>query len=90
MFAFHGHLRHQIAFDTLPVLAWYAATQELIRTFEMDCGGSNCNELLGCDIGTRERKNSFNKQELYRRCERFTLRAAENAATLLSRNGGRR
>jgi C_GCAxxG_C_C family probable redox protein len=71
-----------------PVLAAYAATQELIRTFEKDFGSRNCNELLGCDIGAPEGSAGIDEQELYKRCERFTIRAAEIAAVLLKRNEG--
>jgi C_GCAxxG_C_C family probable redox protein len=67
------------------MLAAYAATQELIRTFEQEFGGRNCDELLGCDIGTPDGQDSFDRQALYKRCERYTVRAAEIAAALLTR-----
>jgi C_GCAxxG_C_C family probable redox protein len=71
-----------------PVLPAYAATQELVRTFEKDFGSRNCNELLGCGNGTPEGPAEVDEQELYKRCERFTIRAAEIAAVLLTRNDG--
>lgn len=70
------------------VIGAHAATQELVRTFEKEFGGRNCDQLLGCDIGTPEGQDNFNRQELYIRCERYTLRAAEIAAALLAKNGG--
>lgn len=67
-----------------PVTAAYDATRELVQTFEAEFGGRNCQELLGCDIGTPEGQESFIRQELYNRCARYTVRAAEIAAALLS------
>lgn len=69
-----------------PVNAAYAATGELIRTFEKEFGSRNCDQLLGCDIGTPEGQALFNKQQLNTRCERYILRAAELAAILISKN----
>jgi C_GCAxxG_C_C family probable redox protein len=69
-----------------PVIPIYAATQELVRTFEKEFGGRHCEQLLGCDIATPEGREQFNRQELYKRCERYTIGAAETAATLLSRS----
>jgi C_GCAxxG_C_C family probable redox protein len=71
-----------------PASASYAATQELVHTFENEFGGRNCDQLLGCDIGTPEGQAMFYEQELYSRCERYTSRAAEIAATLLAKNDG--
>lgn len=68
-----------------PVNAAYAATEELVRTFEQEFGGRNCDQLLGCDIGSPEGQLRFEKEELYLRCERYTVRGAEIAATLLAR-----
>lgn len=66
-----------------PASAAYAATEQLVRTFEQEFGGRNCDQLLGCDIGTPAGQARFEKEQLYQRCERYTLRAAEIAATLL-------
>jgi C_GCAxxG_C_C family probable redox protein len=64
----------------------YAATQELVRTFENEFGGRNCDQLLGCDLGTAEGQAKFREQHLHSRCARYTARAAEIAATLLAKN----
>lgn len=69
-----------------PANAAYAATGELVRTFEKEFGSRNCDQLLGCDIGTPEGQALFNKHALYTRCERYILRAAEIAAILISKN----
>jgi len=68
------------------VNASYAATRELIRTFENEFGGRECGQLLGCDIGTAEGRARFEKEQLYTRCESYTLRAAEIAAILLAKD----
>lgn len=62
-----------------------AAAAELTRAFEHEFGGRNCDQLLGCDIGTPEGAEAFREQCLYERCERYTIRAAELAALLLAR-----
>jgi hypothetical protein len=78
----------------LPKSTWwsanavYAATEELVRSFEQEFGGRDCDQLLGCDIGTAEGQAKFEKEQLYFRCERHTVRAAEIAASLLARNAG--
>ena len=64
--------------------AVYATTQKLVRTFENEFGGRHCEQLLGCDISTPDGQNTFNRQQLYNRCERYTSRAAEIAATLVA------
>ena len=67
-----------------PASAAYASTRELVRTLEAEFGGRDCAELLGCDISTSEGQETFMRQELYDRCARYTVRAAEIAAALLS------
>lgn len=59
-----------------PASAAHAATQKLVRACEAEFGGRDCAELLGCDISTPEGQEDFIRQELYDRCERYTLRAA--------------
>lgn len=67
--------------------ASYAATQSLVRSFEAEFGARDCDQLLGCDIGTPEGQATFRERRLHRRCARYTARAAEIAATLLARHG---
>lgn len=66
-----------------PVLAAYAATQQLVRTFEKEFGARTCDQLLGFDIGTPAGRAAFEQRQLDDRCARYTLRAAAIAATLL-------
>ena len=67
--------------------AAYSATQELVRAFEAEFGGRNCDELLGCDIGTLKGQAVFRERGLHRLCARFTVGAAEMAAAVLARGG---
>lgn len=67
-----------------PVHTSYAATQRLIQEFEAEFGARNCDSLLGCDLGTPEGKAMFQEQRLHERCARYTSRAAEIAASLIS------
>lgn len=67
-----------------PVHTSYAATQRLVRDFEAEFGARNCDELLGCDLGTPEGQAMFHEKRLHERCARYTSRAAELAASLIS------
>lgn len=67
-----------------PTDAAYAATHELVRTFEREFGARDCDRLLGCDVGTSAGQATFHERRLQERCECYTLRAAEIAATLLA------
>lgn len=62
----------------------FAAAGALIRSFESEFGSRDCRQLLGCDISTPEGQLAYGREQLYARCERYTLRAAEIAATLLA------
>lgn len=66
----------------------YAAAGELVRTFENEFGSRNCDQLLGCDISTAEGRATFYQDRLSTRCERYTFRAAEIAATLIMKGKG--
>jgi hypothetical protein len=61
----------------------YKAVATLVDRFENEFGSRNCRELLGCDLATPEGQNSFRENELYKRCRRYTLKAAEFAGEIL-------
>jgi C_GCAxxG_C_C family probable redox protein len=69
-----------------PPQACYAATQQLIHEFERSFGARNCNDLLGCDLGTPEGQATFRDQQLKDRCVRYTGTAAAIAARLIAEN----
>lgn len=62
----------------------YEVTQRLIREFEQEFGARNCDQLLGCDLNTAEGRTSFRENRLNDRCARYTSKAAEIAARLIS------
>lgn len=70
-----------------PVKASYMATQRLVAEFEERFGARNCNDLLGCDLGTPEGQATFREQHLHQRCREYTGAAAEIAARLISEHG---
>lgn len=65
----------------------YAPTQKLIGEFEKEFGARNCNDLLGCDLGTPEGQAAFREHQLHKRCLRYTGKAAEIAARLIETDG---
>lgn len=64
-----------------------AATRDLVNAFEREFGARDCVRLLDCDIATAEGRVIFQKEVLYHRCARYTVRAAEIAAALLALSG---
>ena len=64
----------------------YEATQELVKRFENEFGAKDCHKLLGCDIGTELGMEKFRSQNLRSNCVRYTGKAAEFAAQILSTN----
>lgn len=63
----------------------YAAAGTLIRKFEEEFGTRNCQELLGCDLGTSEGQDTFKRENLRERCASYTARAAELAEEILAK-----
>jgi C_GCAxxG_C_C family probable redox protein len=63
----------------------YAATGELISSFENEFGSRNCHQLLGCDLGSSDGQAYFKQEKLHKRCLNYTSRAAELAGNILSR-----
>jgi C_GCAxxG_C_C family probable redox protein len=63
----------------------YAATQELIKEFEQEFGARECHVLLGCDLGTQEGQEMFREEGLNAQCTKYTGKAAEIAARIISK-----
>jgi C_GCAxxG_C_C family probable redox protein len=66
----------------------YNATQNLIKEFEREFGARECHVLLGCDLGTPEGQEMFREEGLSAQCTRFTGKAAEIAARIISNTKG--
>ena len=62
----------------------YAATQRLIKEFEQAFGARDCHVLLGCDLNTPEGQTKFREERLGQRCAKYTSKAAEIAARIVS------
>lgn len=65
----------------------YGPTRKLIQEFEKEFGARNCNDLLGCDLGTPEGQAAFRERKLHVRCREYTGKAAEIAARLIGESG---
>lgn len=61
----------------------FEATQKLVSKFELEFGGKNCHELLGCDLGTPEGQKKFKNDNLRKQCHRYTVKAAELASEII-------
>jgi len=66
----------------------YSAAQRLIREFEQEFGARDCHILLGCDLNTPEGQTTFREGRLGERCARYTSRATEIAACIISEANG--
>lgn len=66
----------------------YSATRRLIHEFEREFGARDCHILLGCDLNTEEGQTTFRKNRLGERCAKFTGKAAEIAARIISEANG--
>jgi C_GCAxxG_C_C family probable redox protein len=66
----------------------YEATQRLIREFEQEFGGRDCHVLLGCDLNTPEGQTTFRENCLGKRCAKYTSKAAEITARIITETNG--
>jgi hypothetical protein len=66
----------------------YEAMQRLMREFEQEFGGRDCHVLLGCDLNTREGQALFRERRLGERRAKYTSKAAETAARIISEATG--
>jgi C_GCAxxG_C_C family probable redox protein len=64
----------------------YEAVGEFLREFRGRFGSTNCEGLLGCDIGTQEGRDRFEAEGLEKRCSDFTEIAAVIAARVLDKH----
>lgn len=66
----------------------YTATQRLIQEFEQEFGARDCHVLLGCDLNTPEGQAIFRENRLGERCAKYTSKATEIAARIVSETNG--
>ena len=61
----------------------YAAVQKLLSAFEDKFGSTNCQELIACDLGTREGLETYAANNLDEQCKRYTEQATRLTMQLL-------
>jgi C_GCAxxG_C_C family probable redox protein len=61
----------------------YAAVQKLIDEFEGKFSSTNCKELIGCDLGTKEGQKKFKANNLMPKCSQYTEEATRIAMTII-------
>ena len=66
----------------------YTATQRLIQEFEQEFCARDCHVLLGCDLNTPEGQAIFRENRLGERCAKYTSKATEIAARIVSETNG--
>lgn len=66
----------------------YTATQRLIQEFEQEFGARDCHVLLGCNLNTPEGQATFRESRLGERCAKYTSKATEIAARIVSETNG--
>ncbi|MCX7175202.1 MAG: C-GCAxxG-C-C family protein [Proteobacteria bacterium] len=60
----------------------FAAVQRLVAEFKTAFGATGCSELLGCDLGTPEGKQTFRENKLHVQCREYTRVATRLAVSL--------
>jgi len=53
----------------------YKAVRIVLDGFESEFGSSNCQSLLGCDLGTEDGQRFFQEGQLYDTCKTYVARA---------------
>lgn len=61
----------------------YTAVQKMIGRFEEKFGSTNCKELTGCDLGTKEGMESFMTNKVMEKCKNYTEEATRMAMTII-------
>jgi hypothetical protein len=61
----------------------YTAVQELIDRFESKFGSTQCQQLIGCDLGSEEGQNTFRSSNLIEQCRIYTQEATRMAMLIV-------
>ncbi len=61
----------------------YALIQEFLSTFEDKFGSINCQELIGCHLGTEEGQAAFKANNRIEQCKDFVEEATRIAMTVI-------
>jgi len=63
----------------------YKYVREFISAFEEKFSTTNCAELIGCELGTKEGQEKFKAENLKEECFLFTQEATRMAMTIIER-----
>ena len=55
----------------------FSAVQRLKSEFEKEFGSSNCQQLTGCELGTKEGLKHFKKNDGMKTCRKYTEEATK-------------
>ena len=61
----------------------YKAVQKMIEAFKGKFGSTNCKELTGCDLGTKEGQEKFISEGMRDKCRQYTEEATKIAITVI-------
>lgn len=61
----------------------YIAVRKLLDMFESKFGSTNCKQLIGCDLGTKEGQNTFKSNNLIEQCRNYTEEATRMAILII-------
>jgi C_GCAxxG_C_C family probable redox protein len=61
----------------------FAVVQKFLDLFTNRFGSSNCQQLIGCDLGTKEGQHKFKEKNLVERCKDYTEEATKMAMSLI-------
>jgi C_GCAxxG_C_C family probable redox protein len=61
----------------------YKAVQKMIEEFKGKFGSTNCKELIGCDLGTKEGQETYVSKGLRDQCRHYTEEATKIAIEVI-------
>ena len=63
----------------------YKYVREFLQSFQEKFNTTNCAELIGCELGTKDGQEKFKEENLKEECFRFTQEATRMAMTIIER-----
>jgi C_GCAxxG_C_C family probable redox protein len=63
----------------------YKYVREFLKSFQKKFGTTNCAELIGCELGTKEGQKKFKEENLKEECFHFTQEATRMAMTIIEK-----
>jgi len=61
----------------------YGAVSKLIEKFQKKFGSTNCEKLIGCNLGTPQGKNKFTENNLRLDCREYTGKVAQFVSEII-------